>query len=41
MLYYNEPSKVYMPIAVKILDSFIKDFKSESEYLASEGEIVS
>jgi hypothetical protein len=41
MQYYNAPSQVYMPIAEKILESFLREFKSESEYLASEGEIVS
>ena len=41
MKYYGEPSTAYIPIAEKILESFLATFKSESEYLATEGDIVS
>lgn len=37
---YSKPSEELMPIAVKIMDSFIKKFGSETAYLESEGDIV-
>ena len=34
---YEEPDGTYFDIATKILDSFLKEFGSESAYLEAEG----
>lgn len=40
MLQYKEPSIEYMDIAVKILDSFLEQYGSESLYLETEGDVL-
>ena len=40
MQQYKEPSEKYMDIAVKILESFVAAFGSESLYLETQGDIL-
>ena len=40
-MHYEMPSQRYLKIAEKIMESFLKVFKSETGYLQSEGECVS
>lgn len=41
MAQFKEPSNDLLELSVKILDSFIEIYGSESAYLETEGEIVS
>lgn len=41
MAQFKEPSDDLLELSVKILDSFIEIYGSESAYLETEGEIVS
>ena len=38
---YKEPSSEFIETAIKIMDSFVKEFGSESLYLETEGEVIS
>ena len=41
MAQFKEPSNELLDLSVKILDSFIEIYGSESAYLETEGEVVS
>ena len=40
MQQYKEPSEEFLDLAIKILESFIAQYGSESLYLETEGDIL-